>query len=176
MAATWKLPVIFFCENNGYAVRSPMSDTTSVTDIAVRAVSYGIPGVIVDGQDALAVYEAVAQAVARARAGEGPTLIEAKTYRYRDHSEMGAVAAQLVPYRTDEEIEAWQSRDPITLFKATLLEREVMTEAGISELEAEVKAEIDDAVQFANESPFPDLATAYEDLYVEPIPFHKEVR
>ena len=176
MAATWKLPVIFFCENNGYAVRSPMSDTTSVTDIAVRAVSYGIPGVIVDGQDALAVYEAVAQAVARARAGEGPTLIEAKTYRYRDHSEMGAVAAQLVPYRTDEEIEAWQSRDPITLFKATLLEREVMTEAGISELEAEVKAEIDDAVQFANESPFPDFATAYEDLYVEPIPFHKEVR
>jgi pyruvate dehydrogenase E1 component alpha subunit len=128
LAAVWDLPVIFLCENNGYAVRTAQRETTSITNIADRACAYGIPGHVVDGQDVLAVYNVVAEAVARARAGTGPTLIEAKTYRYRDHAEFGNLARKFGPYRTEEEVENWLARDPIELFRATLIERGVLSE------------------------------------------------
>jgi len=173
LAATWKLPVIFLCENNGYAVRTAQRESTSVTDISVRAVAYGIPGFTVDGQDVLEVHQVVSNAVARARAGEGPTLIEAKTYRYRDHAEFGAMARRLVSYRSDEELAAWMARDPIALFRKVLADEGVLDEAAADALEAEVKAEVDEGVRFANDSPFPEPYEAYEDLYVNPIPLRK---
>jgi pyruvate dehydrogenase E1 component alpha subunit len=170
LAATWRLPVIFMCEDNGYAVRTHQRETTSVKDIVQRAAGYDIPGVIVDGQDVLAVHEVVAAAVARARAGEGPTLIDAKTYRYRDHAEFGAMGLRLVAYRDDSEVEAWKRRDPITLFRDRLIAEGLLTEETAQELADEVQAEIDEGVRFAMDSPFPDPSEAYEDLYANPIP------
>jgi len=113
MAANWKLPVIFMCENNGYAVSTPIATTAAVQNIADRAPVYCIPGVVVDGQDVIAVYEVVSEAVRRARAGEGPTLVEAKTYRYLDHA---ANMGRDLKYRTIDEMDQWRKRDPLLLF------------------------------------------------------------
>jgi pyruvate dehydrogenase E1 component alpha subunit len=170
LAATWRLPVIFMCENNGYAVRTAQRESTSVKDIAQRAAAYDIPGVIVDGQDVLAVHEVVSAAVARARAGEGPTLIDAKTYRYRDHAEFGSMALRLVTYRDESEVEEWKQRDPIVLFRRHLLSEGLLTEHSAQELTEQIRAEIDEGVQFALDSPYPEPSDAYEDLYANPIP------
>jgi acetoin:2,6-dichlorophenolindophenol oxidoreductase subunit alpha len=170
LAAVWKLPVIFFCENNGYAFTTPAPETTPVEHVAIRATSYGIPGVIVEGQDPLTVYDAVATAATRARAGEGPSLLDVKTYRYREHCELGPVQVTMVPYRTEEEVDSWVKRDPIALFSTALVERQVLTEDEVAALEAEGKREIDDAVAFARASPPPLPETAYEDLYANQIP------
>jgi len=162
LASVWKLPVIFLCENNGYAMCSPQRQTTSVTDIALRANAYGIPGVIVDGQDALAVYEAVREAAAKARAGEGPTLIEAKTYRYCDHQE----AVEFPPYRSAEEIAQWQERDPIDLLVARLRARGELSSEEYEAIRSGVAAEVAAAVAFALESPMPTPSALFEDIYV----------
>jgi TPP-dependent pyruvate/acetoin dehydrogenase alpha subunit len=167
LAAIWKLPVIFLCENNRYAVTTPAAYALSVEDVAARAAGYGIPGVVADGQDPIAVYEAVSQAVLRARAGDGPSLVEAKTYRYLEH------AAQLpvVRYRTPEEIEEWKrERDPIRNFRHRLVAEGVLSEPVAAEIEAGVRQEIDDAVAFARQSPLPAPAEAFEDLFARPIP------
>ena len=161
LAAIWKLPVIFLCENNGYAVCSSQTQTTAVADIATRGASYNIPGVVVDGQDVLAVYKVVATAVARARAGEGPTLVEAKTYRYCHHLE----GYPFPKYRTDEEVEAWRARDPIELFVSHLLENRNMTADELSTLKAEVSAETAAAFQFASESPPPRAEALLEHVF-----------
>lgn len=167
MAATWKLPVIFFCENNGYAVTTPVAKSHGQPDIARRADGYGIPGVIVDGQDVEAVYEATRQAVERARAGKGPTLIEAKTYRFDEHSNRLAIP---IRYRSDEEIAHHrQNRDPIALYRAVLVERGLEAEADV--VEAAVDKLTDEAVQFARESPEPEMQDLIDNMYSNPIHF-----
>ncbi|MFG1924738.1 thiamine pyrophosphate-dependent dehydrogenase E1 component subunit alpha [Cryptosporangium sp. NPDC048952] len=161
MAGTWRLPVIYFCENNGLAVSAAMADTTAVPDIAIRAAGYGMPGVVVDGQDVLAVYRATRTAVARARAGDGPTLIEAKTYRFHEH----AYGLQVpVPYLDDNEVKDWrENQDPIALFLARLQEWGLADDS----VRAEVTTEVDAAIEFARNSPYPPPEDAYTDLYAE---------
>ena len=119
LAAVWKLPVVFLCENNQYAVTSSFKDMVAVDNIADRSAAYNIPGVLVDGQDAIAMYEAVSEAVARARSGQGPSLVEGRTYRYYDHS-LGLNRIVRDPYREDSEVEEWKRRDPIDIHKARL--------------------------------------------------------
>lgn len=170
LASVWKLPVVFLCENNGYAVTVTMAESTAVADIATRAVGYGIPGVIVDGQDVRAVHAASAEAIERARAGEGPSLLDVKTYRYREHAEFGPVEEAMTPYRSEAEIAEWEGRDPIALFVAALTAEGTLSAEQVAALEAEVRQEVDEAVAFAKGSPWPTLESAYEDLYANPIP------
>jgi len=163
MAANWKLPVIFLCENNGYAVSTPIGTTAAVENIADRAAGYGIPGVVVDGQDVLAVYEVVSEAVRRARAGEGPTLVEAKTYRYLDHA---ANMGRDLGYRTDDEVAQWRATgDPIALFDKRITTDMGITEAELRQIDDEVLKEVDAALDFARSSPFPDAREAFSDVY-----------
>ncbi|MBW2273537.1 MAG: dehydrogenase [Deltaproteobacteria bacterium] len=163
MAAIWKLPVVYFCENNLYAATTPARDVVSVEDIADRAAAYGIPGVVVDGQDTLAVYEATLAAVARAREGLGPSIVEAKTYRYGEHAE-----GLLIPvkYRAAEEVEEWKRRDPVALFRRRLLEEDRVSEEELAGIEAGAKAEIEAAVEFAVASDFPNPEDVFENVYV----------
>src|SRR5690606_21929450 len=154
MASIWKLPVIFVCENNGYGMSTSMARSTAVKNIADRAAAYSMPGVIVDGNNFSQVAEASHIAVERARRGEGPTLIESKTYRYRGHSK-----SDRNRYRTREEIEDWMTnRDPISLFEKELLEFGVIDQAGIEAVRVTVEKEIADALEFARQSPMPDPA------------------
>ncbi|MFQ5996099.1 MAG: thiamine pyrophosphate-dependent dehydrogenase E1 component subunit alpha [Dehalococcoidales bacterium] len=160
LAAVWCLPVVFICENNLWAVSVPTSCSLAVPNIADRAVGYGIPGVVVDGMDVVAVYEAAGEAVARARSGQGPTLIEAKTYRFRGHFEGDSGT-----YRPKEEIEEWLKRDPIKQYQEKLLEMKVLTEKETEEIDKEALAEMDKAVKFAQESPFPEPEETLENVY-----------
>ena len=146
MASIWKLPVIFLCENNQYAVTTSFRDTVAVENVSDRAVAYSMPGVLVDGQDVMAMHEATVAAIQRARAGEGPALIEARTYRYEDHSE-GLNRILREPYRTDEEVEQWKDRDPISLHSTWLKEQGVATEEEIDSVWAEVNQAIDAALE-----------------------------
>jgi acetoin:2,6-dichlorophenolindophenol oxidoreductase subunit alpha len=164
LAAVWKLPVIFLCENNGYAIYTPQAQTTSVANIAQRAKAYDMPGVIVDGQDALAVHDAVCMAVARARAGQGPTLVEAKTYRYCEHSEFGE-AAEPPAYRAHAEVAQWKNRDPIDIHIARLLASGDLTASELEAIRSEVRAEVDAAVAFAQCSPAPEPHMLLEDVF-----------
>ncbi|MEM2445209.1 MAG: pyruvate dehydrogenase (acetyl-transferring) E1 component subunit alpha [Candidatus Bathyarchaeia archaeon] len=160
MAAIWSLPVIFVCENNLYAMGTRQSMVMRVENIADRAAAYGIPGVVVDGNDVLAVYEATSKAAERARKGEGPTLIECKTYRHRGHSRVDPAK-----YRPREEVEAWLAKDPIKRFREKLLGLNVLTEAEIQQIDSGVAAEIEEAVRYAMESPYPAPEEALEDVY-----------
>ena len=169
LAAVWKLPVIFLCENNQYAVTSSFKDMVASENISDRAASYAIPGVLVDGQDAIAMYEAVTEGVARARAGQGPSLIEGRTYRYHDHS-LGLNRIVRAPYRSDEEMEHWMGRDPIKIHEERLLSQAIATQEEVDAVWQEVKAEIEGAVQFARESPYPDPSELFEDMFANPIP------
>jgi len=166
MAAVWKLPVIYFCENNGYAATTAAADSTSVENIADRAAGYGMPGTVVDGQDAVAVHEVTGAAVRRARDGLGPSLIEAKTYRFNEHAEGVGIPSI---YRSEEEIEEWRRRDPIEIHRQRLVSGNLLTDAQASEIEDEVRAELKAALAFALASEFPDPAEAFEDLYANPI-------
>jgi pyruvate dehydrogenase E1 component alpha subunit len=167
LAAVWKLPAIFLCENNFYAVTTPIAMTLAVKDVATRAQAYDMPGVIVDGQDAVAVFAAVSEAVKRARAGLGPSLIEAKTYRYLEHSVGMRVSRGA--YRSDEEIAQWQKRDPIPIHRSALITNRVADEQEVIEIEAQVRVEVDAAVEYARQSEFPDPAEAFDHLYTNPI-------
>lgn len=162
MAAVWDLPVIFVIENNGYAEFTSQERHMKLTDIAERASSYGIPGVIVDGMDALAVREVAQQAVDRAKRGEGPTLIEAKTYRFFDHQ---GIKGMRIPYRDPAEVEAWKSRDAIRLIETIGVERGLATAEEFERIWAEVEAEIQDGIDFARVSPDPDPADILDDVY-----------
>ena len=167
MAAVWKLPVIYFCENNGYAVTTPVEKSHGQPDVAKRADGYGIPGVIVDGQDVEAVHKVTQAAVDRARAGGGPTLIEAKTYRFDEHSNRLAIP---IKYRSDEEVAFWRSaRDPIALYRAVLLAHHPL--AALEEIEAAVAKLAEDAVQFAKDSPEPEMQDLIDCMYSDPIHF-----
>jgi pyruvate dehydrogenase E1 component alpha subunit len=166
LAAVWKLPAIFVCENNLYAASTPASTTVAVKDIAERAKAYDIPGVIVDGQDPIAVYEVVSEAVKRARAGMGPSLIEAKTYRYMEH----AIGMGSKNYRTEDEVNEWKKRDPIVILRGTLVRNRVLGEQEVTVIEAEVRTEVKEALEFARNSPFPPPEDAYQHMYANPFP------
>jgi pyruvate dehydrogenase E1 component alpha subunit len=159
MAAVWKLPIVWVCENNGYCGSVPASRFTAVTDIADMAPAYGMPGVSVDGNDVLAVFDAAHRAIGRARAGEGPSLIELKTYRVRPFSETGT------DLRDPKEIETWKRKDPIEAYRRRLLDRGVLTEEQVTSIEADAQGEMRAARVFAEESPFPEPDAALEDLY-----------
>ncbi|WP_241255590.1 thiamine pyrophosphate-dependent dehydrogenase E1 component subunit alpha [Candidatus Protofrankia californiensis] len=171
LAAIWRVPTVFLCENNGYATTFPIREAMAVENVADRAAAYAMPGICVDGQDVLAVYAAVSAAVARARAGGGPSLVEAKTYRFREHAEFGVGGMQgsLARYRSLEEVEKWRARDPIVLFREELRSHGVLTDENALRLEAEVAGEVEKAVRFAQESPLPEPGEAYEDVFVNPI-------
>ncbi len=160
LASAWRLPVVFVNENNGYGISCPTCKSMAVADIADRAAAYDIPGVVVDGNDVLAVNEAVAAAVARARNGEGPSLIECKTYRWRGHFEGDACV-----YRPDEEVEGWVRKDPVKQFAERLTAEGILTSDAIAAIESEIKQELADAVAFAEQSPLPEPSEVLEDVY-----------
>jgi acetoin:2,6-dichlorophenolindophenol oxidoreductase subunit alpha len=167
MAAIWKLPAIFFCENNRYAITTSVLRSHGQPDIAKRADGYGIPGVIVDGQDVDAVYENTRVAVDRARRGEGATLIEAKTYRFDEHQ----VGLNIIgePYRPDSEVqEHIQRRDPLVLYKTELLNCG-FSEAELNAVEKEVADAVAHSIDFATQSPLPKFADVYQHMYANPI-------
>ncbi len=159
-AAVHKLPVVFVCENNIYSYSVPIEKSMAIEDVAVRAEAYGFDGVAINGNDVLAVYQVTQGAIARARAGEGPTLIECKTYRWRGHSEHDPAF-----YRTDEELAMWKSRDPLTTFTTYLRHRGLLTDEQLADVESRVKAEVDEAVAFAENSPDPEPHEAATDMY-----------
>jgi len=163
MAAAWKLPVVYVCENNLFGISVDLRKVTGNPNIADRAVGYGIPGVTVDGNDILEVYRVTQEAFVRARKGEGPTLIECKTYRYKGHhvGDPGKV------YRLKKELEDWKKRDPIKTFKVRLIEEKFANEEELKNLEKEAKQLVKTAVQFAEDSPFPAPEEAFEDLFYE---------
>ena len=163
LASLWKLPVIFVCQNNAYAEFTPTAESTSVKDIAVRGQGYDIPGVIVDGNDVLAVYEEMQAAVARAKRGAGPTLIEAKTYRWEGH--VVGEQAFVGEYRPAEEVEAAKQRCPIALFTNRLLSTGFVEQAELERIAGEVQRDLDAAVAFAQSSPLPAAEEALDDLF-----------
>ncbi|HEX2032628.1 MAG TPA: thiamine pyrophosphate-dependent dehydrogenase E1 component subunit alpha [Chloroflexota bacterium] len=166
LAAVLRLPVVFVCENNQYAQYHSVQQDLPITDVADRAAAYGIPGMVVDGSDVLAVYGAARQAVARARRGEGPTLLEAKTYRFEGH-----FLGDPEPYRTKEEVaQARTSRDPLTRFGATLQELGVATAATLQAIDAEVQQEVEQAVAFGESSPEPGPELLLTDIYTRAQP------
>ena len=158
VSALWKLPVVFICENNLYGISVSLKKTSAVQDIALRAGGYGIEGLIVDGMDVHAVFEAAQKAVDRARNGGGPTLLECKTYRFLGHSRGDPSYG---PYRTKEELDMWKKRDPLLV----LIEKSGLHESQIRQIEKEVSEAIGEAVRYADESPQPELSTALEDIY-----------
>ena len=162
LASVWKLPVIFCCENNGYAESTPVEYALSVSNVADRAPGYNMPGFHVDGMDVFAVYDAANQAVARARAGDGPTLLECRTYRYYGHT----VFDNPLSYRTKEEEEYWRGRDPLKLFRETVIPQGEIAVEELDQIETEIAALMEEAVKFADESPLPEPLELYEDVYV----------
>lgn len=164
-ASVHALPVVFVVENNGYAISVPLSKQMHIKDIAERAKAYGMPGVIVDGNDLLEVYRAAKEATERARRGEGPTLIEAKTYRYRPHSSADDDRA----YRTKEEIDEWKQKDPIQRFERYLEEQGLLSKDEEQQFRARAKQMVDEAQAYAEAAPMPDPATIYKHVYAEEV-------
>ncbi len=161
LAAVWKLPLIFICENNQYALSTAMTSTTSVAQISDRAVAYGIPGTTVDGNDAAEIFHVMRDAVERARAGEGPSLIEAMTWRWGQHSVRGGIADP----RSDEDRDHWISRDPLKRLEKDLLARKVTTKKGLETIRTQAVQEVEEAVDFGAASPEPDEETMYNSVY-----------
>ena len=162
LAGLWKLPVIFFCENNLYGEGTPQHKQTPIRDLAIRAEGYGFPGVIVDGNDVVAVYQAVKAARERALSGEGPTLIEAKTYRFRGHYEGDPMI-----YRLPGELEEWQKRDPVPGFRKRLIELEIISEGELEEIMGSVQQQLDEAVEFAANAPILVAEEALQGVYAD---------
>ncbi len=174
MASLWKLPVIYLCENNQYALCTALAISHGQPDIAKRAEGYGMMGVSVDGQDVATVHEIVSEAVLRARAGGGPTLIEAKTYRFDEHQVGLSIPGK--PYRTTDEVAEYRkNRDPLVLFRQRLT-TEGVSSSELEAIESEVTAEVQSAIRFAQESPFPDPSELYEYMYSNPILYPPRVR
>jgi pyruvate dehydrogenase E1 component alpha subunit len=159
-AGVQRLPVVFVCENNQYAYSVPVEKSMAIDDVADRAASYGFDGVAINGNDVLAVYQSTQGALARARSGDGPTLIECKTYRWHGHSEHDKAF-----YRTDEELAMWKSRDPIPVFTTYLKGLHVLSDEKLQDIEARVRSAIDEAVEFAASSADPRPEDATSDLY-----------
>lgn len=162
MAAIWKLPIVFCCENNRYGEYSAQEKTTPVADIATRAIAYNIPGVVVDGQEVETVYEAAKTAFDRARSGEGPTLLELKTYRFRGHSR-----TDTGPYRPAGELEQWLLRDPINLLKDKMIAAGQLDETEFDEMKQAANQLVFDAIEWAKAEAFPPVAALYDDVFYE---------
>ena len=160
MAAIWDLPVVYVCENNQYGMSMPVRKAFKIENISQRAASYGMRGVTVDGNDVLEVYEAATEAVKRARGGEGPTLLECKTYRWKGHSK-----SDQERYRTKAEIEAWKKKDPIRRFREMLLAKGVITEDQAEKIREEANQAIMEALEYAQASPEPSVDTILEGVY-----------
>ena len=160
LAAIWKLPVVFMCTNNHYGMSMSVTRSTAVSNIADRAVSYDMPGVTVDGNDPIKVYEATLAAVERARSGEGPSIVEGITYRWLGHSKSDANR-----YRTKEEIQSWKDRCPIKTFEKYLIENNVITQQEADEITNGAQEDIARAVEFAQQGSYPDIETLEEDVY-----------
>lgn len=169
MAMMWKLPVIFVCENNGYAMGTSVERTTNVLDIYKIGLAYDMPSKPVDGMQCETVHEAIAEAAEKARNGEGPTLLEIRTYRYRGHS-----MSDPAKYRTKEEVEEYKQKDPIEVIKAFILKNKWQTEAEIEAIEDKIMATVLDSVEFSENSPFPTADELYKDVYTSEYPFITE--
>ena len=161
LASVWKLPVIFCCENNQYAESTSVEYSLSTAHVADRAAGYNMPGVHVDGMDVFAVYDAAGEAVARAKAGEGPTLLECLTYRYYGHT----VFDNPLTYRTKEEEEHWRGRDPIKLFREAVIPQGEITAEELDQIDKSAEDQMEEAIKFADESPGPDPLELYDDVY-----------
>jgi pyruvate dehydrogenase E1 component alpha subunit len=164
LASIWKLPVIYVCENNGFGEFTPTAVATSVKDIAVRAKGYDIPGHVVDGNNVLEVYRYANEAAARARAGEGPTLLECKTYRWEGHV-VGEQAFITGSYRSEEEVARWKARCPIIALEKKVLESRMIKQEELKRIAKEARDEVEAAVEFARSSPLPEPAEANEDVW-----------
>lgn len=162
LAAIWQLPIVFCCENNLYGEYSAQHRTTPVTDLAVRAQSYNMPGVVVDGQDVETVYAAANEAVDRARGGGGPTFLELKTYRYRGHSR-----TDTGPYRPEGELERWLERDPIAILKAKMISDGQLVDTEFDEMKQATEHLVLRAIEWAKDEPFPPLEALFADVYYE---------
>ena len=164
MAATLELPVLFVCENNEYAEYTPRSRTMAIDDVVERAATYGMPGHVVDGMNAIEVYEATRRALATIRAGEGPSFLECKTYRYYNHHGIQTLGMK---YRSDDEVAEWRERDAIVALEEVMVEHDVATEADIEDARAAILAEVDAAIEFAENSPMPDPSSLLDNVYTE---------
>jgi pyruvate dehydrogenase E1 component alpha subunit len=162
LASVWKLPCIFVCENNGFGISVPVSQSTSVKDIADRASGYAMPGHVVDGNDVIAVLDVFSECLARARKGEGPSLIEAKTYRWKGHW-----TGDPEVYRTREEVAAWMEKCPIKRLHAYLLDNKIAAEGELKAIDDRAQAEVEEAAQFALDAPEPAPANVMDGMYVE---------
>jgi pyruvate dehydrogenase E1 component alpha subunit len=170
MAMIWKLPVIFICENNGYAMGTSVKRTTNVMDIWKLGLAYDMPSKEVDGMNCESVHEAISEAVDRGRKGEGPTFLEIRTYRYRGHS-----MSDPAKYRTKEEVEEYKQQDPIEQVRKVILDNNYATQADLDAIEEKIGAVIQDSVEFSENSPWPDASELYTDVYMEPnYPFINE--
>ena len=171
LAMIYKLPVIFVIENNGYAMGTSVARTSNVTELYTLGESYDIPSAPVDAMKVEDVHEAIAKAAKRARSGEGPSLLEFRTYRYKGHS-----MSDPAKYRTKEEVAEYKSQDPVEQVKSTLLSKKIATEKQIEEINQKVKEQVAEAVEFAEQSPFPDPSEAFKDVYVQTdYPFHQGI-
>ena len=166
MAAALRLPVLFVCENNEYAEYTARADTMAIKDVAERAAAYGMPSRIVDGMDAREVHDATAQALESIRAGEGPYFLECKTYRYYNHHGIQTLGMK---YRSDDEVEEWKGRDAINAIEVAMIAEGVATEHEVGDARAAVQAEVDAAIEFAENSPMPDPAELLTDVYTESV-------
>jgi len=164
LAAIWSLPVLFVCENNQYAESTPVTRVMLVKNIADRAAAYGIPGIVVDGMDVMAVHDSTVEAAERARQGYGPTLLECKTYRYLGHEE----GDPWTTYRSQAEVEEWKKKDAINRFRKYLFDKGVLAENEAAEMENDVKNLVGEAIKFADESPWPTPEEALKDVFVSP--------
>ncbi len=162
MAALWKLPVIFVCENNGYAMGTSVERSTADTDIYKLGIPYGIPSSPVDGMDPVAVHTAMDEAVERARKGDGPTFLEMRTYRYKGHS-----MSDPQKYRTKEEVESYKAKDPIEITREAILKEGYADEQWFDDMDVKIKGIVDESVKFSEESPWPEPSELYTDVYVE---------
>ena len=169
LASIWKLPVIFVCENNQFAITTSYQNSVAVDNVSDRAQAYNMPGILVDGQNVEAMYEATTEAVKRARNGEGPTLIEGLTYRFEEHS-LGLGRVRRGEYRTEEEINKWRDRDPILIHSKKLIDRGILSEEECKEIESNSYSLTEEAVEFARNSSFPEPSDLYEDMWANPIP------
>jgi len=160
MAAVWKLPLILLCENNQFSMSTRPDDVTSIRDLSKRAEGLGIPGAAIDGMDVLGVYESVVASVARARAGDGPSFIEARSYRFEGH-----FLGDGLKYRSQDELASWRERDPVTAWRNRLIDAGVLTAEQADRIVGEVEAQVQCAIEFAKASPFPEPKAALDDLY-----------
>ena len=168
MAAIWTLPVVFLCENNQYAVSTSIKYSTLLENLSDRSKAYGIPGETVDGMDVIEVYKGVSKFVERARNGEGPAILECKTYRYEDHSK--STAAQKLAYRTQEEIDSWKEKDPLKTWPSRLIKEGMATEEDIKKIDDEVEKTMEESIEFAKASPLPEIEDAFKYMYATPYP------